>query len=95
MQAWTRHFMVSPAELFRAASESSHAGVFTEAWAKRILYEENKEFATAWLVQFSQLKMIDTPKSPFNGLETDAYELFDMLSWYEVVEILQHYTKDS
>ena len=91
MTAWTEHFMVEPKELFKAASASSHAGDFTQAWAKRILYEQDNDFAVAWLEQFGKLDLINTSKSPFAMLETDAYELFEMLTWYELVEVLGHY----
>jgi hypothetical protein len=95
MKAWTQHFMVSPVELFKAASESSHATVFTDAWAKRILYEREKDFAMAWLGQFANLQLIKAPKSAFATIEADAYELMEILSWHDLVAVLREHVKDA
>jgi hypothetical protein len=92
LNAWTEHFMVSPSELFSAASRSAHASDFKEAWAKRILFEDNRPFAVAWLEEFSDLEKIDVLNSPYS-LMPEVCELFEMLSWDELVEVLSYFTK--
>jgi hypothetical protein len=92
MNAWTEHFEVEPADLLSAASHGTHAGVFADAWSKRILYEESNEFAIAWLRRFARLQEIGG--SQFHSIESDAIALFEILSFDEIIEVLREYVGD-
>lgn len=89
MSAWTENFEVKPEILLDAAAQGSHAGVFADAWGKRILYEGSNDFAMAWLRRFARLNEIGG--NQFHSVEADAIALFEFLSFDEIVEVLRHY----
>lgn len=92
MQAWAQHFGVNAEILMQAASQGTHKGVFADAWGRRILFEENLEFAMAWLRSFGELHTIPKTNSQYPDLI--ALELFQILSWEQMVGVLAEFVDD-